>query len=118
MVTELDKTRAAILERYGTIHAFCREHSELSRTMVYSILRGTYPGDIIKQLHRITAALEGGQSDQAGLPPLEEIEAAIRNAACEKCRVKNTDLCRLCGSLHHDQAQAALAVFERHSRGG
>ena len=116
-MTELDKIRAAILQRFGSIHAFCALHANLNRTTVYAILNGRYAGNTSKQLGRIAAALDGDKAN-SNLPSLEEISAAIREVACKKCPInKHHDLCERCTELHVDQAKAALAVFERHING-
>ena len=60
--------KRAILARYKSIHAFCRQHPELKRSTVYQVLAGKYAGHAGRQLAAIRAALEqcGETADEDG----------------------------------------------------
>lgn len=98
--------RVAILARYKSIHAFCREHeSLLARSAVYQILKGTYPGNNERQAGRIQKALEGEG------PKAERIAALLLHVACSHCRARGKNKksrCRHCKEL--TTAQAAIIV--------
>lgn len=107
MMEELDAEAlgAAIRQRYGSVHRFCRAHKErLNRATVYMVLAGKYPGDVPRQAGRIMEAmgLAKGREEQA----LE----AIKAVACARCTVTARP-CGRCDALFHDQALAVLRIF-------
>lgn len=112
-MSELEKANQAILDRYGSVHAFCRAHPGLTRTTVYQVLRGAYGGNQEKQLGRIMAALESSTQGDKGLPSLPELESCIRDAACQRCPVVSGPLCKRCAPTHLLQAQAVLELLTR-----
>lgn len=73
-VPRLDELRARIVERYGSLHAFCKAHPELKRSSVYLVMSGRYPGRSENQTVRIEAALEGNihTPSRAGIRPAHE----------------------------------------------
>lgn len=94
---------AAIRERHGTAHAFCRAHPELGRTTVYQLLRGRYPGNVNKQAGRVLAAL-AGQADEA-----ERLAALLLRVACKRCGKRKTRRkCAACRDLCRCQAMAIM----------
>lgn len=58
-MTEVEGLRAQVLDRYASVHAFCRAHPELKRATIYLVLSGRYPGNWGAQAARIRAALAG-----------------------------------------------------------
>ena len=58
-MNEVDGLRAQVLDRYVSVHAFCRAHPELKRATVYLVLSGRYPGKWSDQAARIREALVG-----------------------------------------------------------
>jgi hypothetical protein len=117
MVSEIEKAKAAIMDRYGSPHAFCREHSSLNRTTVYQVLKGTYSGNIEKQLGRIMVELERSQETTNGLPSVTELELCIRDAACPRCPVVEGPLCKRCAPTHLLQAQAVRQLLTQRMGG-
>jgi hypothetical protein len=111
VVSEVEKVAQAIKARYGSPHAFCEANPDLSRTTVYQILRGTYNGNLDKQLGRMVAALEQSQETPHGQPTLTELELCIRDAACQRCPVVGGPLCKRCAPTHLLQAQAVLQLL-------
>lgn len=117
MVTDLERAAEAIKGRYGSVHAFCQRHPDLNRTTVYQVLKGTYGGNLDRQLGRILAALDQAADSRPDLPGLAELEDVIRAVACQACPVVGpADLCKRCAPLHRLQAQAVRQLLE--SRGG
>lgn len=92
-VPRLDELRARIVERYGSLHAFCKAHPELKRSSVYLVMSGRYPGRSENQTVRIEAALEGNiHTARAGLasaPPMsaEDMADALQEIRCSNCRL-------------------------------
>jgi hypothetical protein len=117
MVTELDKAAEAIKARYGSPHAFCKDHPSLNRTTVYQVLAGTYSGNTDKQLGRILAALEQSKETPQGLPTLTELETCIRDAACPRCPLDTGPICKRCAPTHLLQAQAVLRLLTQRMGG-
>jgi hypothetical protein len=117
-MTDREKLAAAIEQRFGTVHAFCLACQGLNRTTVYQVLKGTYAGNISRQLGRIQAALEDSAAASRGdLPTLGAIEECLREAACSRCPAENGPLCRRCAPGFLLQAQAVLALLESRSCG-
>ena len=111
MVSEIEKAAEAIKQRYGSPHAFCKATS-LNRTTVYQVLKGTYSGDVDKQLGRILTALEEPTENPQGLPGLTELESCIRDADCQRCPVMvSGPICKRCAPRHLLQAQAVRQLL-------
>ena len=102
---DAEALRAAIVRRYGSVHRFCRRYKDkLNRATVYMILAGRYPGDVMRQTHRIMEALglAKGQEEQA--------MEAIKLVACQRCSVTARP-CGRCDELFRSQAVAVTQVF-------
>lgn len=102
---DAEALRAAILQRHGSVHRFCRRHKgRLNRATVYMVLAGKYPGDVPRQERRIMEALglAKGQEEQA--------MEAIKRVACARCAVQ-TRPCERCDDLFRSQAVAVLRAF-------
>ena len=114
-MTEIDKTRVAVEQRYGSVHAFCRANKGLNRTTVYQVLNKTYSGNIGRQLGRIMAVLDGRAAGFTArhLPSIKQLEETLRLAACERCPVEDAGLCRRCAPVHLLQAQAVRELLEQ-----
>lgn len=86
----LEALRAEVLERYTSVHAFCKAHGELKRATVYMVLSGRYPGRLESQIARIRAALAGARPKASGdiTPDLtrEETAETLQNIRCSHCR--------------------------------
>ncbi len=98
---ELGETlKAEILERFASVHAFCKAHPELARGTVYQTLSGRYAGSFENQAKKIRAALENPDKKpqikedfQIDADVLGEELQAIR---CQNCRRLNRRDCMAC----------------------
>lgn len=80
MNSEVDGLRAQVLDRYASIHAFCRAHPELKRATVYLVLSGRYPGKWSLQAARIRAALGMPSPSVSGEDPLTAAATGARDS--------------------------------------
>lgn len=116
MVTELEKVAEAIVQKHGTVHAFCAAHDELNRTTVYQVLNGSYKGNVGRQLARIKLVLNGSASGATSTPG--ELEEVIREAACSRCPLSHeATICARCAPLFTQQAQAVWEHLRRRQGG-
>ena len=95
----IEKLTAEILEKYPSVHAFCKAHPELSRSSVYLALSGKYPGKSDKQVARIRAAL----SEPQEMPPqvAQIVSSALlvdtlQEIRCAHCRRLDRRECMAC----------------------
>ncbi|WP_291325291.1 hypothetical protein [Desulfovibrio sp. UCD-KL4C] len=102
MGQELDGLRQAIVDKYGTVHHFCRRSPQLNRSTVYMVLNGNYPGNMAGQIKRIKQAL--ADQDKSG-----DVFQAIKTEACRRCAV--TVPCNKCDKMFKAQASAVLQIF-------
>lgn len=110
-VPRLDELRARIVERHGSLHAFCKAHPELKRSSVYLVMSGRYPGRSENQIIRIEAALEGNiHTALAGLasaPPMsaEDMADALQEIRCNNCRLLDRRNCLECRTRTRREAE-------------
>ena len=100
-VRDADELRARILDRYVSVHAFCRAHPELKRATVYMVLSGKYPGKADMQIARIRAALAesaSGESAEIRIPRVtgEALAATLQEIRCAHCRRLDRRECPAC----------------------
>lgn len=100
--------KAAVLARYGSIHAFCRRHAEVKRSTAYMVLAGRYPGRTAAQQAKICAALAGadiinaGDTKESSLAPVRPVPSpemlgrALQNIRCNHCRTLDKSRCSGC----------------------
>ena len=89
-MNEVDGLRAQVLDRYVSVHAFCRAHPELKRATVYLVLSGRYPGKWSDQAARIREALVGTRE----VPERPETLQEIRCARCRRLDRRDCSACR------------------------
>ncbi len=108
----INEIKAEILNKYASVHAFCKVHKELSRASVYLALSGKYPGNASNQLKRIRAALTGQEAKQKPQPSVsqEMMAETLQAIRCSNCRRLNR---RECMSCRDQTAREALELFER-----
>lgn len=108
MKKRLDEIKAAIREKHGTAHAFCRANPALKRSTVYLVLSGKYPGNMERQTARIRESLEGNAAPQAFRPLLtaEEAHDVLQGAKCAHCRRLDKRGCPECRTQTEREAQA------------
>lgn len=116
-VPRLDELRARIVERHGSLHAFCKAHPELKRSSVYLVMSGRYPGRSENQIIRIEAALtgnacaDGGEmpfaSQPGSAPPMsaEDMADALREIRCNNCRLLDRRNCLECRTRTRREAE-------------
>lgn len=95
--------RAAIEEKHGTVYRFCKT-AGFSKSTVYWVLAGKYPGDADKWLDRIRDALDGVCLE-------DKVYRAVKTAACARCGTADKTRCNRCESLFRLQAEAVLEVI-------
>ncbi len=107
----LENLREQILERYTSVHAFCRAHPELKRATVYMVLSGRYPGKIEAQAAKIRAALSGPQKSDAPAPGLtrNETAEALQSVRCAHCRRLDRRACNDCRRQTEREAKELYA---------
>lgn len=91
--------RALVLERYASIHAFCRCHPELKRSTVYAVVSGHYPGNLPRQAAIIRAAALGDPRPEITAIPSatqEDVAEALQNIRCNNCRRLDRRNCPEC----------------------
>lgn len=114
-VPRLDELRARIVERHGSLHAFCKAHPELKRSSVYLVMSGRYPGRSENQIIRIEAALEGNiHTALAGLasaPPMsaKDMADALQEIRCNNCRLLDRRNCLECRTRTRREAEELYA---------
>ena len=116
-VPRLDELRARIVERYGSLHAFCKAHPELKRSSVYLVMSGRYPGRSENQIIRIEAALEGNAcaaravlATRSGLASAtsmsaEDMADALQEIRCNNCRLLDRRNCLECRTRTRREAE-------------
>lgn len=110
MNAELERLRSEILTRYGSIHAFCRQHEILKRSTVYAVLSGSFRGEAREQMLRIREALNG-PGPQAEKPTAEEIESVLQQTKCHGCRPVNRRKCQRCRERTEQEARAVFGYL-------
>lgn len=113
----LEELRKQVLERFFSIHAFCKAHPELKRATVYLVLSGHYSGKLDVQAQKIRAALSKD-------PPMEAVEETCLTAEhlvetlqfirCVHCRRLNRRECLSC----RDQTEREGKELFSRLRGG
>ena len=103
MVTEADGLRTEVLERYASVHAFCRAHPELKRATVYMVLSGRYPGKWKAQAALIRAALAGREETPKAAEEgyghgvtREAVAETLQKIRCAHCRRLDRRECMAC----------------------
>lgn len=99
-MSEIDRLRAQVLDRYVSVHAFCRAHPELKRATVYLVLSGRYPGQTSTQAAKIKAALSTPAEVKQTVPVLSITEKSVaemlQNIRCAHCRRLDRRECLAC----------------------
>lgn len=100
--------REAVIAKHGSIHAFCKRNPELTRSTVYQVLGGRYPGNLARQQVIIQAALEGTPVPAASMdvPEVKVLIDVIQNAKCANCRRLDRRACLECRTQSGREADA------------
>lgn len=104
----LDQVQSEILARHSSVHAFCRDTPGISRSTVYLLLAGKYPGNVDKQVRRIREALAGTPERKEEAPAMTATEAytVLLDTKCAHCRRLDKSGCRECRTQTLREAQA------------
>ncbi len=90
------------MDRWTTVHRFCRLHPQLNRSTVYQVVRGSYGGDMARQEKRIWDVLNG--TDEEAL-----VFEVIKGDACAHCNAPQP--CTRCDHTFRIAARAATRFF-------
>ena len=103
--------RARVLARWPSLHAFCRAHPELTRSTVYMVLAGQYPGNMDRQLAVIERALDAPpQKEDTPPPPSAAVMAeALQRIRCGECRKYGRRQCPRCRTRTEKEARELFA---------
>lgn len=107
---ERNALRQAILAKHPTVYAFWKAHqAKISKSVVFLVLRGTYPGHQARQAERMRLLLRGAvQGAGPHVPGEDEIVSAMERVACSRCPRQNRKSryrCKACLALWRAQAQ-------------
>lgn len=103
---------ARVRDLYGTVHRFCK-HTGLPRATVYQVLAGKYPGNVQRQVERITAVLDGRT-----LPSnmsVDSVQAMLEKISCDVCSRKGRctrKKAQRCARVHEAQARAVTTLYQ------
>lgn len=108
MAPQIEELKAAIREKHGTTHAFCRANPALKRSTVYLMLSGKYPGNQERQADKILEALAGSASPRTPrlLITAQEAHDVLQGAKCAHCRKLEKRGCSECNTQTEREAQA------------
>ena len=106
MKSALDRLRKAILARHRSIYAFCRAMPELSRSTVYLVLSGRYPGNTGRQITRIETFLTDKVPEPRRIISAQEAFTVLQEAKCAHCRKLDKRGCPECKTQTAREAQA------------
>lgn len=85
---KIEVLRHEIIEKYGSIHNFCKLNENLTRATVYLVFAGKYAGNMQKQLDRIEKALDNSKIVQKKVSiGQQEIIDVLQTAKCANCRL-------------------------------
>jgi hypothetical protein len=104
----LDVIRQAVRDRYRTAHALCRANPGLTRSTVYLVLSGRYPGNVTRQIGKIENALAGGAAlpEPRRIIDAQEAYSVLQEAKCAYCRKLDKRACPECNTQTAREAQA------------
>lgn len=111
-----EQLKTEVLERFTSIHAFCKAHPELSRSTVYQTLSGKYPGNFSHQAAKIRAALSGQQIQEIARPEVSAnvISETLQDVRCANCRRLNRRECVACRAQTEREATELYGrLFEK-----
>lgn len=94
-----ERLKAEILEKFSSIHAFCKAHPELPRGVVYQLVSGKYAGKWEKQADRVRLALADGRGAENTAPEGingEMLSEALQQVRCDNCRRLGRRECVAC----------------------
>ena len=111
----LEGLKENILSNYASIHAFCKKYKgTVSRSTVYQVVNGRYPGNPARHINKIKEILEGKL-------PFTELENdmlnALKTVACAKCKKKGRKTCKKCNQGMLQQVKLLKVVFEQAIKG-
>lgn len=111
MKDSLEQLTQDILSRYSSIHAFCKASEGLTRSTVYQVLKGAYPGNVSRQIEKIRQHL--GLAPTIVAKPIvtaNEAYGVLQEAKCGYCRKLDKRACAMCRTQTMREAEA-LEVY-------
>lgn len=98
-----ERLKAEILQKYKSVHAFCKAHPELPRGVVYQLVSGKYPGKWSAQAEKVRLALSGDHETEKNAPKDinkdingEILAQALQLVRCGNCRRLGRRECLAC----------------------
>lgn len=105
---KIDELRQKIIEKYGSIHNFCKINENLTRATVYLVFAKKYAGNVQKQLMIIENAFNNTSPAQKKVVFEEkEIADILQNTKCNHCRLLRPN----CIECKRKSSVEANAVF-------
>lgn len=107
--------KESILSHHSSIHAFCKKYKgTLSRSTVYQVVSGRYPGNPERHIDRIKDILEGKLISTT----LEnDMLTALKTVACSRCKKKGRKACKKCNAGMLKQIKLLKKIFEQAIKG-
>ena len=112
---DLEGLKESILSSHASIHAFCKKYKgTVSRSTVYQVINGRYPGDSGRHIKKIKEILEGKLA-------FTEVEnnmlSALKAVACVNCKKKGRKSCKRCSQLMLKQVKLLKVLFDTADKG-
>ncbi len=105
----IEELRQRVIEKYGSIHNFCKLNENLTRATVYLVFAGKYAGNVQKQLILIENVLNNSQEIERKFHIEEkEISEVLQNAKCAHCRLLRPN----CPECKRKSINEANAVYQ------
>lgn len=106
---KINELRHKIIEKYGSIHNFCKINENLTRATVYLVFAEKYAGNVQKQIAKIENVLDNSQGYQkkASINEQEIIEV-LQQTKCSNCRLLRPN----CPECKRKNNMKAKAIYE------
>lgn len=106
---KINELRHKIIEKYGSIHNFCKLNENLTRAAVYLVFAEKYAGNTQKQLARIEKALDNSEDVPKKITIEEqEILEVLQQTKCSNCRLLRPN----CSECKRKSINEANAVYQ------
>ena len=104
--------REEVIEKYGSIHAFCKAFPHLKRATIYMTLANKYAGKVSRQFELIKAALSNEDAPKKAVKISEnEIQDVLQNHKCLHCRLLNKNNCVDCKMKTEKEANTVFSFI-------
>lgn len=111
MQNDVSKLKEKILERFKSVHAFCKANPEITRSTVYLILSGKYSGQYRVQADKILNILENARHETQNIAIVtqEKLHTKLQEYKCSQCRRLDSQACHGCRA---QTIKEAFAMYE------